>query len=59
MLPLLLNAVAGICPPTSGYPFNLCLASLSQKWNVPSEPAVLKVPCTGWKEIALTEKTLF
>jgi hypothetical protein len=25
---------------------------------VPSEPPVLKVPCCGWKEMALTEKTL-
>jgi hypothetical protein len=31
---------------------------LSQKWNVPSLPAVLNVPCCGWKEMALTEKTL-
>jgi hypothetical protein len=28
--------------------------SLSQKWNVPSEPAVLKVPWMGWKEMAFT-----
>ena len=26
-----------------------------QKWNVPSEPAVEKVPWMGWNEIALTE----
>jgi hypothetical protein len=25
---------------------------------VPSEPAVLKVPCCGWKDMAFTEKTL-
>lgn len=55
MVPELLNAVDEMVPPVDGYPFSLCLASLSQKWNVPSEPAVLKVPCTGWKEMALTE----
>lgn len=54
MLPLRLNSVAEMDPPTSGYPLSLCLASLSQKWKVPSLPAVLKVPCWGWKEMALT-----
>ena len=29
-----------------------------QKWKVPSEPAVEKVPYVGWNEIALTLKTL-
>ena len=57
MLPVLLKSVAVMLPPTSGYPFSLCLASLSQKWNVPSAPAVEKVPWTGWNEMALTEKT--
>ena len=28
-----------------------------QKWKVPSEPAVEKVPCVGWKESAFTLKT--
>lgn len=29
-----------------------------QKWKVPSEPAVEKVPKVGWKEMALTLNTL-
>jgi hypothetical protein len=55
MSPLREKPVAVMEPPTSGYPFRRCFASLSQKWKVPSEPAVLKVPCVGWKEMALTE----
>ena len=54
MDPVLLKVVAVMFPPTFGYPFSLCLASLSQKWKVPSLPAVLKVPCCGWKEMSLT-----
>lgn len=57
MLPVRLKSVATIGPPTSGYPFSLCFASLSQKWNVPSLPEVENVPWTGWKEMALTEYT--
>lgn len=34
--------------------FRRVLFCLSQKLIVPSEPAVEKVPCTGWNEIALT-----
>ncbi|KAH6604614.1 hypothetical protein Trco_006321 [Trichoderma cornu-damae] len=58
MLPDLLNVVAVMLPLTLGYPLSRCLASLSQKWNVPSDPAVLKVPWTGWKEMSLTACTL-
>jgi hypothetical protein len=54
MVPDLLKVVAVMLPPTLGYPLSRCLASLSQKWNVPSLPAVLKVPCCGWKEMSLT-----
>ncbi len=53
MVPSLLKDEAEIDPPTAGYPFSLHLASLSQKWNVPSEPAVLNVPKTGWVEMVL------
>jgi hypothetical protein len=42
--PSLLKAVADIGAPTDEYPLILWRASLSQKWNVPSDPAVLKVP---------------
>jgi hypothetical protein len=55
MLPFLLNVVEVMLPPTWGYPLSRCLASLSQKWKVPSDPAVLKVPWTGWKEMSFTE----
>lgn len=55
MFPVWLKAVAEMVPPVVGYPLSLCFATPSQKWNVPSEPAVLNVPWTGWKEMALTE----
>jgi hypothetical protein len=48
----MLKAEAEIDPPTLGYPLSLHLASLSQKWNVPSDPPVLNVPKTGWVESA-------
>lgn len=54
MEPVLLNVVDVMLPPTFGYPLRRCLASLSQKWNVPSLPAVLNVPCCGWNEMSLT-----
>ena len=47
--------MADIAPGNSGNDFNRCLASLSQKQNVPSDPAVLNVPYIGWNEMALTE----
>lgn len=58
MLPVLLKVVATMEPPTAGYPLRRCLASLSQKWKVPSEPAVLKVPWMGWKEMSFTAWTV-
>lgn len=48
-----------IALPAGGYPFNRECATRSQKWNVPSEPAVVKTAVlTGWNRTSLTLHTL-
>jgi hypothetical protein len=37
--------------------FRRVFESLSQKLIEPSDPTVEKVPCTGWKEMSLTQKS--
>ena len=58
--PFRLKQVEEIGAPTdSDVDSKRCRLSLSQQWMWPSEPAVLKVPHVGWKDIALTGKTWF
>lgn len=53
-----MKLATGIVAFNDGKPFKRCLESLSQNENVPSEPAVAKVPNCGLKTIEFNEKYL-